>query len=812
MAQILAILKESFWSAAASRLLYLELIVVVLFLVLLLPLGASERVNYRVGRSDVERAQVMAKQWANSESGNNPAMQLLWSELSDSGKKEVQEIADQEPGNSNIEAEKLQRGARRKMADVLNELIANSSFQDDPLWQDRLDAGGEAHLLWDRKDSLAEDNQKRLRRLLIQQTFRGQILPPADSMLLLQYAWYEFNTSVFTRITLEQLVRQWAPYVLDKIFLTVGVLLAILVTASLIPQLLEEGSLYLLLSKPLTRATLLLTKYIGSGVLILCISTLLLTGIWLILGWRFGIWMQEILWMIPMALAIYLVYFSVTVTAGLLFRNTIISIIMTLSFALLCYTLSMTHWVFEQVLVMDRRSEVMEVDDQIIGTDTGGRQFLYQSDGSWRWVFFTPNNDSGEDIPDEVLDTIGGFMPMPVLASPGFDAQRKLLLGEIAVVPPKNRGGGLATYFAAARSDNATEIRKPQRLGQVPLGCVGFAFDKDGHVLAVTKHGAVWGLTDDSEQWLDDLAAGTWTPATPAADLAEAADVAEVAEVEVAAQPREVEWELLGAISESGPDSSERFAYDPRLDCFWTIGRLGISKAERHDSGLFQITSSFKSTWDWSKTNRTPIVKVANRLLVPQRSGPVVVLNSDSLEVVAEFQLPFSNVPVSATSNDRFGVLAYRDDGAWYFDAKTDELKKITAVDDLVLAADMRQDNQVLLVQDIDRLTTVDLADDKVVESRQPSRSTIRLFVELGLNPLYEVLPKPNECYALVEYLATEGMDDAGARGDGPEEIQMDRDARSVETTSPWNPLLSSLAFAVVLMGFNCLFFARQQF
>ena len=56
MAQILAILKESFWSAAASRLLYLELIVVVLFLVLLLPLGASERVNYRVGRSDVERA------------------------------------------------------------------------------------------------------------------------------------------------------------------------------------------------------------------------------------------------------------------------------------------------------------------------------------------------------------------------------------------------------------------------------------------------------------------------------------------------------------------------------------------------------------------------------------------------------------------------------------------------------------------------------------------------------------------------------------------------------------------------------------
>ena len=241
------------------------------------------------------------------------------------------------------------------------------------------------------------------------------------------------------------------------------------------------------------------------------------------------------------------------------------------------------------------------------------------------------------------------------------------------------------------------------------------------------------------------------------------------------------------------------------LLAFDTLAQISFKLAGEHALPL-------QASWEWARTNRTPLVRVADQLLIPQRSGPLVVLSTEDLSVVAEYQLPFQNVPLSAVANDDVAAIAYREDGVWVYRRENQQLEKLSAADGPVTTVAFNSEGKLWMVEDIDRITTVDLTTGNVAESRQPERSQLRLIYDWGVNPLYNILPKPNECYAIVESLATEGFTDVTANDERPEEIQADTDTMEAGGSNPWNPLLSSVAFAVVVMALNCVYFARQQF
>jgi len=79
-----------------------------------------------------------------------------------------------------------------------------------------------------------------------------------------------------------------------------------------------------------------------------------------------------------------------------------------------------------------------------------------------------------------------------------------------------------------------------------------------------------------------------------------------------------------------------------------------------------------------------------------------------------------------------------------------------------------------------------------------------------GVEPLYRIFPKPNECYLLIQHLANNGQVDNARADEGSAEF--DIDTLNAENDSPWLPLRSSVAFAVVLMLFNCWYFWRQEY
>jgi ABC-type transport system involved in multi-copper enzyme maturation permease subunit len=130
-------------------------------------------------------------------------------------------------------------------------------------------------------------------------------------------------------------------------------LLGVVITAFFIPNMLRKGSIDLLLTKPLHRATLLLFKYIG-GLLFVFLNLLIVVGgIWLVLGLRTGIWASGFLVSIPALTFYFAVLYAVSALIGVLTRSPIVCILVSVAFWLLLWAVGTGQSLVEGV----RRAE-----------------------------------------------------------------------------------------------------------------------------------------------------------------------------------------------------------------------------------------------------------------------------------------------------------------------------------------------------------------------------------------------------------------------------------------------------------------------
>lgn len=125
-------------------------------------------------------------------------------------------------------------------------------------------------------------------------------------------------------------------------------------TASFIPSMLEKGTIDLLISKPISRPMILLSKFIGAVLFVFLSMVFLLGSIWIILSAKSGFWdptfLISILW-ITLAFA---VMYSIIVLAGLTTQSTIVAIL--ISFFLifvLCPLLSIREAVIYSFVTND---------------------------------------------------------------------------------------------------------------------------------------------------------------------------------------------------------------------------------------------------------------------------------------------------------------------------------------------------------------------------------------------------------------------------------------------------------------------------
>lgn len=98
-------------------------------------------------------------------------------------------------------------------------------------------------------------------------------------------------------------------------------------TSSFIPSMLEKGTIDLLISKPVSRFTILLSKFLGAVLFMFISMVFLLGSIWLILSIKSGYWNFNFLLSIPFITLAFAVMYSIVVIVGLTTQSTIISIL-----------------------------------------------------------------------------------------------------------------------------------------------------------------------------------------------------------------------------------------------------------------------------------------------------------------------------------------------------------------------------------------------------------------------------------------------------------------------------------------------------
>jgi ABC-type transport system involved in multi-copper enzyme maturation permease subunit len=133
---------------------------------------------------------------------------------------------------------------------------------------------------------------------------------------------------------LERLVRM--SYGRVAIFLYVwGTFLAVFASAGLIPSVLEPGRIGLLLSKPVSRITLLLGRYIGNLLLVTANIVYLIGSVWVIVGWKTGLWYPEFLLAIPFIVFVFAVLLSVVTFIGVAFESASVAVMASVALMLI---------------------------------------------------------------------------------------------------------------------------------------------------------------------------------------------------------------------------------------------------------------------------------------------------------------------------------------------------------------------------------------------------------------------------------------------------------------------------------------------
>jgi ABC-type transport system involved in multi-copper enzyme maturation permease subunit len=106
-----------------------------------------------------------------------------------------------------------------------------------------------------------------------------------------------------------------------------GVIFALVVTASFIPDMLQKGRIDILLSKPIRRPTLLVYKYLGGLLYVFLNAAFLVGGCWLALAVRSRHWDPSFLWTVPILTAAFAILYSFSSWLGVLTRSPIVCIL-----------------------------------------------------------------------------------------------------------------------------------------------------------------------------------------------------------------------------------------------------------------------------------------------------------------------------------------------------------------------------------------------------------------------------------------------------------------------------------------------------
>ena len=776
MTKYLAIIKDSFREALASRVLWIVLVLITLFLLAIAPLGYNEVLTWEFGDNDIRPwEEFMDKVRDAGEVDEATPASRIWGRFDEKTQKQLTSVAI--PG---IDSDAANPGpffrALRQFKRALNKLLEERDFYEEDSFQDVAMISQELRdLRDDDPDDLSDLEVKRFNRLLIEASFPDLVRNSPPTSIQVKYGWWKFGDSFPLRgATLREVLQGTASVVMSWFVGAVGVIVAILVTAPIVPQMFDQGALHLLLSKPISRWMLFLSKFVGGCAFIGICATYLVAGLWLILGSRFGVWDPKFLLGIPIYLFVFAIYYAVSALAGVIYRSPIVCIVVTILFWVACFAVGLVKLSLENTVWASARiRQVLEADDTLIAVNEIGIAHEWDaSSNKWREVFVSRIQQQARFPMMLAPEARNNLLPV----GPAYDAKHDRLVS----VQPTFQPPGSAKLAAADRSEDW----EPQSENNAPGGTRAIFREPGGELLLVSRVGLfrLKGNPLEKEKPVELFGFELPLPAGGPLDNV---------------GPRDKE-----AIVLTSPATAAMNQSTGEL-ALYTRGTITLLKTneQRHYEKFAEHRLDGEE--------RQPVVMACggSTILLGRDDGRIQALDAQTFEERAFTNPEDTDQPrfVTASPDGRWFAIVFHTGELWLYDAQDGVFTQasVSGQGDISCAA-FSKENELYVADRAIRLSKYSLPDFNRTGSYSPSLGVFLTGYRYVLLPFYTIFPKPGELGTTFEYFLADKKTETTSNNQDLTDAQQKR--------NPWTPVWSSALFMIVVLGIACVYIEWQEF
>src|SRR5262249_36904922 len=183
MRAYLAILKDSFREALASRVLWILLGLTTLLLAVAAPIGLSEKPSTLLRQNSLLNPSGLVSKIETQGRADTPSPgKQIWGRWSDDFKKRLSNREGEESGNSSFKL-------AADVLDALNRLLTDRTFYDPAAWRG-IDLNQETKSLAERSaDRLTDDEVKHRNRLLLEAAYPSEIASGKNDLSISYLLW-----------------------------------------------------------------------------------------------------------------------------------------------------------------------------------------------------------------------------------------------------------------------------------------------------------------------------------------------------------------------------------------------------------------------------------------------------------------------------------------------------------------------------------------------------------------------------------------------------------------------------------------------
>jgi ABC-type transport system involved in multi-copper enzyme maturation permease subunit len=824
MIPYIGILIDSFWEAVGNKVLWALLIGWSIILLALAPFGYISERSFQLSSADIESRTALVEKLAKAAKGQGgKSIQAVVRKLDDDFLARISENQGENDRNDQIKSSELAQ--ELNVAVNARGLYSEESFPTAKR-RKRLEP-----LIETPADELTSVDLEELNRELLQLAFPLELNGPRGEQLWIGYAGFKIGEPLpVSRRQISQFLEPLFLGIVIKLGLGIlAVFVAIIVTSPIIPDTFRSGSLHLLLSKPISRIWLYLSKFFGGCTFVLMNISFVLLGLYLIAGFRFAIWNEGLLACIPLLLFVFVIFYSVSGLAGLIWGNAIVSVVACLIFWFACFSAGFIHdLMMPQVDLMPRISRIRPIEG-----------------------YLTVVNEKGD-----------------------FNVWNE----EFAVWQPgiKSENGGQSRTFGPIYDEGRRQIIL-KSFFRVPFGNP-FARSRKLSLISLDNVNSSDQVQVETDSPSQNMPAGTDEPnqGEQAGANSKSGEQIEAAEIRVAgknstngassaSQAREMPlW-----MSDPGPDlPAQVFELLSVGDTILVVCRGGIFRLDLQKLELIEASEKAlmglkipwlsKSAFEniapkdyYLSDNSYAAVTAAADGLIVYSSGNLdhLKLRPKGLELISNTKLDGDGTEAAiAQMNADYCVVAR--DGlplevldsnlrsvakvelgdeakvkqmAWVPESNslaiithTGELLKLDCETSQIVDFDLPLNDNITCMTWLDasrayvgvqpnRVYLVDLQLGTVIEKFVPHSSMLELIYRFAIDPIYTIMPKPAALDNAMTYLLS------GSETQTMNIVTNDLEAAQLELDI-WTPVVSNLAFVVFALGVSCLYVNRKEY